>query len=93
MCSANLLINKTKMELHTAIEILEYHHEWILGKREDIIHESKKLTEALGVVLSEVKKFHLDAISGSICKCEKPNYSYIVPVCNKCNKVVDFSTK
>lgn len=27
------------MELQTAIEILEYHQEWRLGKREDMIHE------------------------------------------------------
>jgi hypothetical protein len=44
------------MELKTAIEILEYHQEWRLGKKEDIIHEPKKLTEALDMVLCEVKK-------------------------------------
>ena len=44
------------MELKTAIEILEYHQEWRLGKREDMIHEPKKLTEAIDIVLSEVKK-------------------------------------
>ena len=44
------------MELKTAIEILEYHQEWRLGKREDMIHEPKKLTEALDVVLLELKK-------------------------------------
>ena len=53
------------MELKTAIEILEYHQEWRLGKREDMIHEPKKLTEALDIVLSEVKKFRLAAVSGS----------------------------
>jgi hypothetical protein len=52
------------MELKTAIEILEYHQEWRLGKREDMIHEPKKLTEALDIVLSEVKKFRLGAVSG-----------------------------
>ena len=45
-----------KMELKTAIEILEYHQEWRLGKREDMIHEPKKLTQALDVVINEVKK-------------------------------------
>ena len=44
------------MEIKTAIEILEYHQEWRLGKREDMIHEPKKLTQALDIVLSEVKK-------------------------------------
>ena len=53
------------MELQTAIEILEYHQEWRLGKREDMIHEPKKLTEALEKVLSEVKKFRLGAVSTS----------------------------
>lgn len=43
------------MELKTAIEILEYHQEWRLGKREDMIYEPKKLTEALDMVLMEVK--------------------------------------
>ena len=55
-----------KMELKTAIEILEYHQEWRLGKREDIIHEPKKLTEALDMVLNEVKKYHLADVSGSV---------------------------
>lgn len=44
------------MELQTAIEILECHQEWRLGKREDMIHEPKKITEALYIILSEVKK-------------------------------------
>ena len=44
------------MELKTAIEILEYHQEWRLGKRNDMIHEPKKLTEALDIILSEIKK-------------------------------------
>ena len=54
------------MELKTAIEILEYHQEWRLGKREDMIHEPKKLTEALDMVLNEVKKYHLADVSGSV---------------------------
>lgn len=44
------------MELQTAIEILEYHQEWRLGKREEMIHSPKTLTEALDIVLNEVKK-------------------------------------
>jgi hypothetical protein len=47
--------NQKKMELKTAIEILEYHQEWRLGKREDMIHAPKKLTEALDVIIKEVK--------------------------------------
>lgn len=45
-----------KMELQTAIEILEYHQAWRLGLKEDMIHEPKKLTEAFDIVLREVKK-------------------------------------
>ena len=63
------------MELQTAIEILEYHQEWRLGKREDMIHEPKKLTEALDIVLSEVKKFRLGAVSGML-KCCSCGYEY-----------------
>jgi len=43
------------MELKIAIEILDYHQEWRLGKRDEMIHEPKKLTEALDTILSEVK--------------------------------------
>lgn len=43
------------MELKTAIEILGYHQEWRLGKREDMI-APKELTGALDIALSEVKK-------------------------------------
>ena len=54
------------MELQTAIEILEYHQEWRLGKREDMIHEPKKITEALDIVISEVKNFRLGAVIESL---------------------------
>ena len=56
------------MELKTAIEILEYHQEWRLGKKEDMIHEPKKLTEALDIVLNEVKKLEATCqfVSGSL---------------------------
>lgn len=50
------------MELQTAIEILEYHQEWRLGKRDDMIHEPKKLTEALDIVLTEVKKLNKSGV-------------------------------
>jgi hypothetical protein len=61
------------MELQTAIEILEYHQEWRLGKRDDMIHEPKKLTEALDIVLSEVKKLSKGAVirSFSLAKVNK----------------------
>jgi hypothetical protein len=56
------------MELKTAIEILDYHQEWRLGKREDMVHEPKKLTEALDIVLSEVKKLPIHNVSKSLRK-------------------------
>lgn len=56
------------MELKTAIEILEYHQEWRLGKREDMIHEPKMLTLALDLVLSTVKKLSLaESTTGYSC--------------------------
>ena len=78
------------MELQTAIEILEYHQEWRLGKREDMIYEPKKLTEAFDIVLREVKKFRLGAVSGAVCEnefCENGkvfwyNKYYDCKVCN-----------
>ena len=48
------------MELKTAIEILEYHQEWRLGKREDMIHKPKKLTEAIEIILIAVKKMQIN---------------------------------
>lgn len=54
------------MELQTAIEILEYHQEWRLGKRNDMIHEPKKIIKALDIVLSEVKKSSLVNVGGSL---------------------------
>jgi hypothetical protein len=66
------------MELQTAIEILEYHQEWRLGKRDDMIHEPKKLTEALDIVLSEVKKLSKGAVirSFSLAKGKKEKKSF-----------------
>lgn len=55
------------MELKTSIEILDYHQKWRLGKREDMIHEPKKVTEALDLVLSEVKKLLIHNVN----KCDK----------------------
>lgn len=83
------------MELKTAIEILDYHQEWRLGKREDMIHEPKKLTEALDIVLSEVKKLPIHNVSNrysiediercvenwGMCKVEK---EYIERFLNGC---------
>ena len=79
------------MELQTAIEILEYHQEWRLGKREDMIYEPKKLTEALDIVLSEVKKYRLCAVISSVCTCTNAQLEKdsLVPVyCNNCNAYV-----
>ena len=62
-----------EMELKTAIEILEYHQEWRLGKREDMIHEPKMLTQALDIVLNEVKKLEAKVIE----KLWRKNYIFV----------------
>ena len=54
------------MELQTAIAILEYHQEWRLGKREEMIYAPKKLTEALDIVLRAVKNLRLGAVIESL---------------------------
>ena len=54
------------MELKTAIEIIEYHQEWRLGKREDMIHKPKVLTQALDIVINEVKEIHSNAAVGLV---------------------------
>ena len=79
---------KDKMELKTAIEILEYHQEWRLGKREDMIHEPKKLTEALDVVINEVKKFRLGTVNNRALWRIEPYYDGISTVVTT-YKVVD----
>jgi len=45
------------MELKKAIEILEYHQEWRIGKRDGMIYTPKELTKAFDLVLNEVKKY------------------------------------
>ena len=62
------------MELKTAIEILDYHQEWRLGKRDDMIHDPKKLTEALDLVLIQVKKNLMDGV-GETFYCQNKNTS------------------
>lgn len=74
------------MELKTAIEILEYHQEWRLGKREDMIHEPKKLTEALDIILNEVKKNRLGDVSHCTCTPDETTGTTSVNCCNICGK-------
>ena len=77
------------MELKTAIEILEYHQEWRLGKRDDMIHEPKKLTEALDMVLSEVRK-PIEKCAG----CEESTGETKLWCCNHCGlRTEDFLKK
>jgi hypothetical protein len=56
------------MDIQTAIEILEHHQEWRLGKREDMIHDPKKLTEAMEIVIGVLKKNYIDAYYRSIAQ-------------------------
>ena len=52
------------MKLKKAIEILEYHQEWRLGKHDDMIHKPNTLTKALDIVITEVKKKPLNKSDG-----------------------------
>ena len=44
------------MDLKTAIEIVDFHQEWRVGKHEEMIYTPKEITEALDIVIKEVKK-------------------------------------
>ena len=71
------------MELETAIEIVNHHQEWGSGNREKMIHEPKKLTEVLDIVLCAVKKLHAYCdVCGSDDIIEAPSMGYN---CNSCN--------
>jgi hypothetical protein len=43
------------MDLKKAIEILEYHQEWRLGKYDEMKYTPKELTKSINVVLNKVK--------------------------------------
>lgn len=43
------------MDLQKAIEIVGYYQQWRLGKKKEMI-EPRKITEALNILLREVKK-------------------------------------
>lgn len=73
-----------------------------LQKAQNIIdilfYDDKALTQWQHTLLENVisiaqTKLRQPSVSGSFCQCKKLNYSYTVPVCNKCNCVVDFSAK
>jgi hypothetical protein len=44
------------MDIQTAIEIVEYHQSWRLGEKEEMLYEPRVITEAINVLLAEVKK-------------------------------------
>ena len=76
------------MELKTAIEILEYHQEWRLGKRDDMIHEPKKRTEALDVALLELKKKNPIFYCKNRVSVENYHGKHCVFQCIECRKGV-----
>lgn len=50
-------MNKEKnLKLDEAIEILEFHKEWRMGKREEMTFKPKSLVDSVDVLLEEVKK-------------------------------------
>lgn len=85
------------MELKTAIEILEYHQEWRLGKREDMIHEPKMLTLALDMVLDAVKKISSTAVIESITDYSCPNCGAICSdttlISQTCSKLEEYPSQ
>lgn len=56
------------MELQKAIEILEHHQQWRLGKIDDMRWEPRELTDALDLVLEQVKNCLIADVGGSLCK-------------------------
>jgi len=58
------------MKLKTAIEVLDHHQEWRLGRREDMVNESKELTEAVDMGLNQVKKTLPKTASRNVELCE-----------------------
>lgn len=59
------------MELKTAIEILKYHQEWRQGKRDDMIHTPRKLTEAIDIVIEQVEKDYISTETEQLIKQPK----------------------
>lgn len=52
----NISDNEDNCNIKQAIEILDYHQKWRLGKVDDMIYKPLEITAALDVVLKEVKK-------------------------------------
>ena len=44
------------MNLKQAIQILDYHQKWRLGIEENMIHETKTLTQAIDIILKHFKQ-------------------------------------
>lgn len=69
----------------------------VLPKGEDfeIIVQHDQSGSAYGMPLSKnaYEQLRQHFVSGSFCQCKELNYSYMVPVCNKCNCVVAFPEK
>ncbi len=43
------------MNLKQAIQILDYHQKWRLGIKENMIHETKTLTQAIDIIWKHFK--------------------------------------
>tara|TARA_R110002167_G_scaffold344170_1_gene553423 strand:+ start:426 stop:680 length:255 start_codon:yes stop_codon:yes gene_type:complete len=51
------------MDLKEAIKLLDYHQRWRQGIEEDFKYKPSQLTEALDIVLEQVKKLNIDVFS------------------------------
>mgnify|MGYP003645510299 FL=1 len=70
------------MEIITAIEILEYHQKWRLGKRDDMIHEPKIITQALDMVINAIKESPTDKKTNGRCpSCGQRRRQGVCDVC------------
>ena len=83
------------MDLKDAIKVLDYHQRWRQGIEEDMKYKPLQLTEALDIVLEQVKKLNIDDVSNNVvalfCGCTVPSLNYGITAdykCNKCNRPI-----
>lgn len=50
------------MNLREAIEVLEYHQDWRLGKVDEMPYKPKEITEALDILLASVKSKQVHSV-------------------------------
>lgn len=79
------------MKRKLKITIKDDHNHYALI--EQVNNRENEINRGIFLDKDQYEQLRQHFVSGSFCKCKKLNYSYTVPVCNKCNSVVDFSAK